>query len=63
MSPSPSDIGAKVAVQAAGSSTKEFKKESTVARFTGAGTAGIAELIVFHPVRRTQCCMMFLSPD
>ncbi|KAF1814574.1 mitochondrial carrier protein [Eremomyces bilateralis CBS 781.70] len=50
MAPRPSDIAANAAVQAPGSSTKEFRKESTVARFSGAGTAGIAELLVFHPV-------------
>jgi len=37
----------------AGSSAKEFKKESTAARLLGAGCAGIAELIVFHPVDTT----------
>ncbi|EKG11233.1 Mitochondrial substrate/solute carrier [Macrophomina phaseolina MS6] len=35
---------------AGGSASKEFKKESTTARLTGAGCAGIAELAVFHPV-------------
>ncbi|KAL1648799.1 high copy suppressor of abf2 [Diplodia intermedia] len=37
-------------IASAGSASKEFKKESTVARLTGAGCAGIAELAVFHPV-------------
>ncbi|KAF2084401.1 solute carrier protein [Saccharata proteae CBS 121410] len=32
------------------SSAKDVKKESTVARLVGAGSAGIAELAVFHPV-------------
>lgn len=30
---------------------KEFKRESGTARVVGAGTAGIAELAIFHPVR------------
>ncbi|KAF2397223.1 mitochondrial carrier [Trichodelitschia bisporula] len=38
---------------AAGTSAKDVKKESTYARLTGAGCAGIAELIVFHPVDTT----------
>ncbi|KAG9622105.1 hypothetical protein KCU64_g20959, partial [Aureobasidium melanogenum] len=33
-----------------GGSSKEYKKESTAARVLGAGSAGIAELAVFHPV-------------
>ncbi|KAL1623802.1 putative mitochondrial gtp gdp transporter [Diplodia seriata] len=37
-------------IASTGSASKEFKKESTVARLTGAGCAGIAELAVFHPV-------------
>lgn len=41
------------ALASGGSSSKEFKKESTVARLTGAGCAGIAELAVFHPVDTT----------
>ncbi|KAF9732063.1 hypothetical protein PMIN01_09992 [Paraphaeosphaeria minitans] len=53
--PSASEAAAKVANAAAGtkSSAKEFKKESTAARFLGAGTAGIAELMIFHPVDTT----------
>ncbi|KAL8648234.1 MAG: hypothetical protein Q9210_005111 [Variospora velana] len=35
---------------AAGSAAKEFKKESATARLLGSGSAGIAELAVFHPV-------------
>ncbi|KAL8712785.1 MAG: hypothetical protein Q9220_002993 [cf. Caloplaca sp. 1 TL-2023] len=35
---------------AAGSAAKEFKKESTAARLLGSGSAGIAELAIFHPV-------------
>ncbi|KAI4178228.1 MAG: hypothetical protein LQ346_007518 [Caloplaca aetnensis] len=35
---------------AAGSAAAEFKKESAVARLLGSGSAGIAELAVFHPV-------------
>ncbi|KAF4313889.1 high copy suppressor of abf2 [Botryosphaeria dothidea] len=38
------------ALASGGSASKEFKKESTTARLTGAGCAGIAELAVFHPV-------------
>ncbi|KAI9803957.1 MAG: hypothetical protein M1833_000238 [Piccolia ochrophora] len=39
-----------VAEAVAGSAAKEFKKESTAARLLGSGSAGIAELAVFHPV-------------
>ena len=35
---------------ALGSAGKEFKRESGTARLLGAGSAGIAELLVFHPV-------------
>ena len=35
---------------AAGSAAKDFKKESATARLLGSGSAGIAELMVFHPV-------------
>ncbi|MCJ1234154.1 hypothetical protein MMC14_002112 [Varicellaria rhodocarpa] len=34
----------------AGSAAKEFKKESATARLLGSGSAGIAELAIFHPV-------------
>lgn len=69
--PSPSEAAAKVANAAVAtqSSAKDFKKESTAARFLGAGmyksincrllvlisagTAGIAELMIFHPVDTT----------
>ncbi|KAF2878415.1 mitochondrial carrier domain-containing protein [Massariosphaeria phaeospora] len=55
MTPSPSDVAAKAATVVAGtsSSAKDFKKESTAARVLGAGCAGIAELMVFHPVDTT----------
>ncbi|KAF2471260.1 guanine nucleotide transporter [Lindgomyces ingoldianus] len=55
MSPSASEAAAKAATVVAGthSSAKDFKKESTAARFLGAGCAGIAELMVFHPVDTT----------
>ncbi|KAF2688402.1 mitochondrial carrier [Lentithecium fluviatile CBS 122367] len=55
MAPSVPDVASKVASVAAGtqSSAKEFKKESTIARVLGAGSAGIAELMVFHPVDTT----------
>ena len=33
-----------------GSAAKEFKRESGLARLLGSGSAGIAELMVFHPV-------------
>ncbi|KEF51285.1 uncharacterized protein A1O9_12635 [Exophiala aquamarina CBS 119918] len=35
---------------ALGSAGKEFKRESGTARLLGSGSAGIAELLVFHPV-------------
>jgi len=35
------------------SSAGEYKKESSTARVLGAGSAGIAELLVFHPVDTT----------
>jgi len=31
----------------------DYKAESTLARLLGSGSAGIAELAVFHPVRST----------
>lgn len=34
----------------AGSAAQEFKKESATARLLGSGSAGIAELAIFHPV-------------
>lgn len=34
----------------ASSAAKEFKKESATARLLGSGSAGIAELAIFHPV-------------
>ncbi|PLB39198.1 putative mitochondrial GTP/GDP transporter Ggc1 [Aspergillus candidus] len=37
----------------AGSASKDVKKESAVARLLGSGSAGIAELMVFHPVDTT----------
>ncbi|KAL3418679.1 hypothetical protein PVAG01_10395 [Phlyctema vagabunda] len=39
-----------VASLAPGSAAKDFKRESTLARLLGSGSAGIAELAVFHPV-------------
>ncbi|MCJ1368405.1 hypothetical protein MMC16_007547 [Acarospora aff. strigata] len=33
-----------------GSAAKDFKKESATARLLGSGSAGIAELAIFHPV-------------
>ncbi|KAI8943537.1 hypothetical protein NX059_001533 [Plenodomus lindquistii] len=55
MTPSPSEAVAKVAEAAAGtnSSAKVYKRESNTARVLGAGCAGIAELMVFHPVDTT----------
>ncbi|KAH8716889.1 guanine nucleotide transporter [Phaeosphaeriaceae sp. PMI808] len=55
MTPSSSEAAAKVAQAAIGtkSSAKEFKRESTTARVLGAGCAGIAELMIFHPVDTT----------
>ncbi|KAF2264246.1 mitochondrial carrier [Lojkania enalia] len=55
MAPSISEATSKVA-NVAGSTqaaAKDYKKESTAARFLGAGCAGIAELMVFHPVDTT----------
>ncbi|KAF2229915.1 guanine nucleotide transporter [Viridothelium virens] len=43
--------GAPTAV--AGSAAKSLERETPVARVVGAGTAGIAELLVFHPVDTT----------
>lgn len=37
-------------VSIASSSAKNVKKESTIARLLGSGSAGIAELAIFHPV-------------
>ncbi|KAK4987606.1 high copy suppressor of abf2 [Elasticomyces elasticus] len=51
--PSPKEAASKAGEVLAGSSAKEFKKESTAARLLGAGCAGIAELAVFHPVDTT----------
>ncbi|ORY10538.1 guanine nucleotide transporter [Clohesyomyces aquaticus] len=50
-----SDVAAKAAQAVAGtsSSAKDFKKEAGAARVLGAGCAGIAELMVFHPVDTT----------
>ncbi|KAH7089511.1 guanine nucleotide transporter [Paraphoma chrysanthemicola] len=55
MTPSPSEAVTKVAQAAAGtqSSAKEYKRESNTARVLGAGCAGIAELMIFHPVDTT----------
>lgn len=41
------------AIAQAGSASKDVKKESATARLLGSGTAGIAELLVFHPVDTT----------
>jgi len=46
-------VEAKVEAALPGSAAKEFKKESTAARVLGAGCAGIAELMIFHPVDTT----------
>ncbi|KAF2002518.1 mitochondrial carrier [Amniculicola lignicola CBS 123094] len=55
MTPSPKEAVAKAANAVAGtsSSATQFKKESGAARVLGAGCAGIAELMVFHPVDTT----------
>ncbi|KAJ9641945.1 high copy suppressor of abf2 [Coniosporium tulheliwenetii] len=53
MAPSPTEAVAKTGQALAGSAAAEFKKESTAARLLGAGCAGIAELLVFHPVDTT----------
>jgi len=41
---------AAIAATGAGSAAKDFKRESGTARLLGSGSAGIAELMVFHPV-------------
>jgi len=38
------------AISPAGGSDKHGKHSSVAARFLGSGTAGIAELVLFHPV-------------
>jgi len=38
---------------ASGASAKDYKRESNTARFLGAGCAGLAELMIFHPVDTT----------
>ncbi|KAF2840387.1 mitochondrial carrier [Patellaria atrata CBS 101060] len=54
MSPIPTEVVAKTGLAVPGSSAVEYKKESAAARFLGAvGCAGIAELMVFHPVDTT----------
>ncbi|EON61632.1 hypothetical protein W97_00847 [Coniosporium apollinis CBS 100218] len=53
MAPSPKDAAVKAGNALTGSAAAEFKKESTAARLLGAGCAGIAELLVFHPVDTT----------
>ncbi|KAJ4369826.1 high copy suppressor of abf2 [Neocucurbitaria cava] len=55
MTPTPSEAVAKVAQVTTGtnSSAKVYKRESNTARVLGAGCAGIAELMVFHPVDTT----------
>ncbi|KAF2202302.1 mitochondrial carrier [Delitschia confertaspora ATCC 74209] len=52
---SPQGVAAKATevVSGTSSSAKDIKKEKTTARLLGAGCAGIAELIVFHPVDTT----------
>ncbi|RJE19252.1 Mitochondrial carrier protein [Aspergillus sclerotialis] len=42
-----------VAQASHGSASKDVKKESATARLLGSGSAGIAELMVFHPVDTT----------
>jgi len=39
-----------IAATAGGSASADYKQESTLARLLGSGSAGIAELAVFHPV-------------
>jgi len=39
-----------IAAAKGGSASGDYKKESTLARLLGSGSAGIAELAVFHPV-------------
>ncbi|CAI7670858.1 Mitochondrial GTP/GDP carrier protein 1 [Penicillium manginii] len=42
-----------IAQAGAGAASKDVKKESATARLLGSGCAGIAELLVFHPVDTT----------
>ncbi|CAI7584014.1 unnamed protein product [Penicillium pancosmium] len=42
-----------IAHAGAGAASKDVKKESATARLLGSGSAGIAELLVFHPVDTT----------
>ncbi|KAJ5595865.1 high copy suppressor of abf2 [Penicillium hetheringtonii] len=42
-----------IAHAGAGAASKDVKKESATARLLGSGSAGIAELMVFHPVDTT----------
>ncbi|KAG8623660.1 hypothetical protein KVT40_008636 [Elsinoe batatas] len=53
MSPVAPQALAEKAEKALDSAAKDVKRESTKARLLGAGCAGIAELIVFHPVDTT----------
>ena len=39
-----------VALQSTSTSAKDVRKESSVARIVGSGSAGILELMLFHPV-------------
>ena len=40
-----------VAIQHTHASAKNVRKESSVARIVGSGSAGVLELALFHPVR------------
>jgi hypothetical protein len=53
MAPSVSETAAQGPAVLTGAASKDFKKESTRARLLGAGSAGIAELALFHPVDTT----------
>jgi len=47
MAPSPADVVSKALPS---SSAKKVQEEKTSARILGSGCAGLAELMVFHPV-------------
>lgn len=42
-----------VAIQHTQESAKNVRKESSIARIVGSGSAGVLELALFHPVRLT----------
>lgn len=57
------NAAAKAAEVIAGSAAKDFERESAAARFIGAGTAGVSELLVFHPVRANRSLPYMISTN